>query len=256
MASDTQAAAFCEQMRDAVNTAVATLKEELLGELRAAKSVAAVSQALRNLSVRNGDVITWNMTVNNKQVYTMEAVAGYIFAEMLTNYSSLVVTIIGALNEEARNMHPVPPSLLTQMFSKIESYGLWAYKVGPRKGGDNSPIIGEWDHKKHIRKYYGDFTHDSKTKLLYNYDIWSNIHYGFVGTAACFTAWELTTGAAVANLASSWGKSLIRAIRLPSNSASIFGCNMGQVLTSTHSSRASATARLPWLHSSATASPG
>ena len=40
------------------------------------------------------------------------------------------------------------------------------------------------------------------------YDLWSNIHYGFIGKAVGFTEWELTAGAGAVQLKDnnrSWG---------------------------------------------------
>lgn len=205
-----KAAGFCEKMQKEVGAAIATIKQRLLTELRAAKSPAALLNALRNLSARNGDVITLSMTVDNKPVYTMKEVAGHILLEMLTNYNSLTSIIIDALNREAVNDAPIPPTLITQVVAKVESYALWGQKVGPRTRPWGVTVLGEWDHKPDITDSYRHFSYDSKTKKLYMYDIWSNIHYGFVGAAIHFTTWELTTGAKVANVLSSRGASLIK----------------------------------------------
>lgn len=43
---------------------------------------------------------------------------------------------------------------------------------------------------------------------MFFYDLWSNIHYGFIGKAVGFTEWELTAGAGVTQLKDnkrSWG---------------------------------------------------
>lgn len=182
---------FCEKMQNAVQVAVAAVKQNLLAGLRAAKSPQALYGALRELSARDGDVITWSMTIGKDQVYTMEAVAGYIFAEMLTNCDSAVASGMKKFNE-------LPSAM--RVLGRIDSYFIWTVNVAPGM---------QWDHKAWILAHYGRFSYDSATKRLYMYDIWSNVHYGFVGAAASFTAWELTAGAGAANLMSSLGASLI-----------------------------------------------
>ncbi|HUQ94141.1 MAG TPA: polymorphic toxin type 44 domain-containing protein [Bryobacteraceae bacterium] len=64
-----------------------------------------------------------------------------------------------------------------------------------------------WDHKKPIRDMLGlkkgdfHFPIEGDNDHEYFYDIWSNIHYGYVGTAAGFSRWELQKGAAMGGAA-------------------------------------------------------
>ena len=78
---------------------------------------------------------------------------------------------------------------------KLHAYALFADIIGP-----NRP----WDHKPALRQMlgqdfnigwqkYGDFD--------YYFDIWSNIHFGYVGIALGFTAAELINGAGLAQAA-------------------------------------------------------
>jgi len=55
-----------------------------------------------------------------------------------------------------------------------------------------------WDHKEQLKKAFGDWSLDGKRGMLYHYDIWSNIHYGYVGRAAGFPDWVLLAGAGYA----------------------------------------------------------
>jgi hypothetical protein len=57
---------------------------------------------------------------------------------------------------------------------------------------------GPWDHKSHIKKTYGDWTLDDPNSRLYFFDIWSNIHYGYIGKACGFPEWDLLAGAGIA----------------------------------------------------------
>ena len=72
----------------------------------------------------------------------------------------------------------------------------WGLKV--RQGG-------EWDHKPKLRELL-DFNNELPTFPIpgddeheYNYDIWSNIHYGYVGRSAGFEPYELLLGAQIAD---------------------------------------------------------
>lgn len=56
---------------------------------------------------------------------------------------------------------------------------------------------GEWDHKPKIRRVWGARNRLGNTNIDYYYDIWSNIHYGYVGGAAAFSLNELLEGASV-----------------------------------------------------------
>jgi hypothetical protein len=84
---------------------------------------------------------------------------------------------------------------------KSAAYALWAERVGPNR---------KWDHKPQIRK----MLEDQGGKKLFNFgwhkygqhdyyfDVWSNIHYGYVGTAIGFGSNELIYGAGVAQIGS------------------------------------------------------
>ncbi|MBR0654984.1 polymorphic toxin type 44 domain-containing protein [Plastoroseomonas arctica] len=50
----------------------------------------------------------------------------------------------------------------------------------------------DWDHKGRL-KPHNAWVSDGDT--AYRFDIWSNIHYGFVGRAVGFSAWTLKAGA-------------------------------------------------------------
>lgn len=50
----------------------------------------------------------------------------------------------------------------------------------------------DWDHKGRLKPNNSWITDGN---LSYRFDIWSNIHYGFVGRAVAFSAWTLKAGA-------------------------------------------------------------
>lgn len=59
-----------------------------------------------------------------------------------------------------------------------------------------------WDHKSVIIQLQNSqkWACDSTTGLKFMYDIWSNIHYGFVGRFVGFTEFELINGAGYAQI--------------------------------------------------------
>ena len=90
---------------------------------------------------------------------------------------------------------------------------MWGMKV--RQNGD-------WDHKPKLHRFVSPTTHSwarhAYDKTLYFYDIWSNIHYGYVGVASGFGEEVLLDGAGLEQL----GLDLLRR-RWPSRVAGIQG---------------------------------
>ena len=90
-----------------------------------------------------------------------------------------------------------PSSLLASVASdkvegRIQAYKKWKGLVANEK---------IWDHKRKIKEIQGcDWACDSATQLKFMYDIWSNIHYGFIGRYVGFTEFELVNGAGFAQL--------------------------------------------------------
>ncbi|MBC7228647.1 MAG: hypothetical protein H5T61_15680 [Thermoflexales bacterium] len=83
-----------------------------------------------------------------------------------------------------------------------------------RYAGPLAPLLGNWDHKPILTgkgspvpeiinerpgKPWGYSTVGSR---LYYFDIWSNIHYGYVGRASGFSQPELTGGAGIEQIGS------------------------------------------------------
>jgi hypothetical protein len=87
----------------------------------------------------------------------------------------------------------------------------WACDVMDARGAAIG--CGMWDHKPKIRGQWGvaqliDFSAIGHAeKINFYYDIWSNIHYGYVGRAAGFGAKELIDAADTENLVSNLGTS-------------------------------------------------
>ncbi|WP_024675025.1 polymorphic toxin type 44 domain-containing protein [Pseudomonas syringae] len=70
---------------------------------------------------------------------------------------------------------------------------IWTEKVGQNR---------EWDHKPKILEKFNNDTRHKQGKYSYYYDIWSNIHYGYIGMAAGFSESVLLDGAGLEQIAS------------------------------------------------------
>lgn len=75
--------------------------------------------------------------------------------------------------------------------AKLAALAAWALQVRQN---------GPWDHKPYIGKTYK--YHAYYQGRTYYYDIWSNIHYGFVGRACGFSRGELLDGAGLEQIGS------------------------------------------------------
>lgn len=115
-----------------------------------------------------------------------------MFDEMVQNSNSWTVSAIQLGNTVL--MSDAIGEVDAQL-SKPLAYGLWAWQVRPG---------GEWDHKQQILDQTpGETTYTPMPGGRGNisHDVWSNIHYGYVGTHANFSARELRIGADVVDLA-------------------------------------------------------
>lgn len=72
------------------------------------------------------------------------------------------------------------------LIRRAQAYIIFAELVWPRS---------KWDHKGYILKNYRKLTCDLKKHTRYHHDIWSNIHYGYIGYSCGFSQWELLSGA-------------------------------------------------------------
>jgi uncharacterized Zn-binding protein involved in type VI secretion len=136
----------------------------------------------------------------------MHELAGYIADEMNRNIRHPSVLKMRELNsydavEETKKyfeqpfyltMGHVPNFNAIELAKKAEAFALWTERVG-----QNRP----WDHKPIIRKNFGGFWH-KHGEYDYYYDIWSNIHYGYVGTIGGISESALLDGAGLEQIAS------------------------------------------------------
>lgn len=137
---------------------------------------------------------------------TAVPLAEYMVREMKTNPFSIEGRAILAANSEdpqARRAQwqqwpwylrlGAPPDFEAAAAGrKAAAYGLWTERVAPGR---------PWDHKPVLRERFLGEIHPLWHKYKdhdYFYDIWSNIHYGYVGAAVGFIPDELINGAGFA----------------------------------------------------------
>lgn len=129
---------------------------------------------------------------------TMTDAAAFIRDEMITNAGGAVVATIRALNHQADRLETIADSTgpfldgpLMAADAALRYRALTTFKawVGNRR---------PWDHKATMKTRFGEWTADAQSKREYNFDIWSNVHYGFVGRACGFSEWTLKAGAGYA----------------------------------------------------------
>lgn len=69
-----------------------------------------------------------------------------------------------------------------------------AYRVHTASGAWALVPGGDWDHKPRIAPVWGEKNRLGDSEKVYFYDIWSNIHFGYIGRAMGFTREELLGG--------------------------------------------------------------
>jgi hypothetical protein len=129
----------------------------------------------------------------------MESVVGFIVGEMNRNVDDGVISKCYGLNvaavklEQAARYMPQPASgaaYVTAAEMRAAAFALF-YSV-ERTGGI-------WDHKETIGPVWGQINRLGDSSDTYFYDIWSNIHFGYVGHAAAFSMNSLYIGSGIQN---------------------------------------------------------
>lgn len=137
----------------------------------------------------------------------MEELASYIADEMNRNIKHPSVLEMKELNSydpvaETKEYMALPfylrlgsqPDFHTLALAKqARAFALWTERVG-----QNRP----WDHKLKIKQKFGGDVYHKQGAYDYFYDIWSNIHYGYVGIAAGFSESVLLDGAGAEQIGS------------------------------------------------------
>ncbi len=144
----------------------------------------------------------------------------YIYGEMTRNAQSPVAQVIAAANGVASlTSGAVGLPMAVPVAARSVAAGLWGSQVMDanikKHVGPLAPLVGNWDHKPILidkkRSPVPEIPSERPGKPigwstvgsgLYYFDIWSNIHYGYVGQASGFSQSELTGGAGVEQIGS------------------------------------------------------
>ncbi|MEP6519501.1 polymorphic toxin type 44 domain-containing protein, partial [Microcoleus vaginatus] len=129
----------------------------------------------------------WDKTRGGLNYADGDTTLQYMYEEMKNNASSDYVKNIKRLKDQ-----------WWSSFSQGSADGLWVNKVNKNQ---------EWDHKPKLDsllnlKGSNDYAYPvwGKSAREFYYDIWSNIHYGYVGKAAGFSDGYLQFGAGLNDL--------------------------------------------------------
>jgi hypothetical protein len=136
----------------------------------------------------------------------MEALASYIAGEMNRNIKHPAVLKMKELmsydsSAEARKFLELPwyarlagpPNFNgIALTKKLEAMVIWTKQVGQNM---------EWDHKPKLRQLFPGIWH-KQGRYIYYFDIWSNIHYGYVGSIGGLSESVLLDGAGAEQIVS------------------------------------------------------
>jgi hypothetical protein len=122
--------------------------------------------------------------------------------EMITNAQSHTVESIRCYLDLALN----PPSApINTGLLHVTAINIWAEKVRPGGAWDHKPILADMLRMRNDPAVGGSpdfwFPIRGDDSHEYYYDIWSNIHFGYVGRAAGLDAQSLQAGANIPVLA-------------------------------------------------------
>jgi len=116
----------------------------------------------------------------------------YIFSEMKANIASPLTRAI------ARDNATPSWSGADFVLKKARAYNAFREAVDYNAPWDHKARILGAFHQQNAQGKLDPYWRDPATGREYSFDIWSNIHYGYVGRAAGFSAWELKSGAGLA----------------------------------------------------------
>ncbi|AZD27627.1 polymorphic toxin type 44 domain-containing protein [Pseudomonas chlororaphis] len=137
----------------------------------------------------------------------MEELASYIAGEMNRNINSPSVRQMKALNSfsptaEMKKYQALPfylrlgqsPDFYSLALGKrAKALAIWTERVAQGR---------PWDHKPILAKKYNGVVYHKQGGYDYFYDIWSNVHYGYVGMAGGLSESVLLDGAGIEQIGS------------------------------------------------------
>ncbi|MCB2255854.1 PAAR domain-containing protein [Pseudomonas chlororaphis] len=158
----------------------------------------------------------------------MEELASYIAGEINTNINSPSVRRMKDLNSfdpaaETRKyaelpfymrLGPGPDFYSLALGKKAKAFAIWTERVGQYR---------PWDHKPILSKMYDGVVYHKQGDYDYYYDIWSNIHYGYVGIAGGLSESALLDGAGAEQIISDIKSKLEEAVKTPKEDRKLLG---------------------------------
>ena len=132
----------------------------------------------------------------------VESLLTFIHSRMLINLESSEFLSMkkawdqaGELSNAALNTYysfdPEMQEAIAQTAGVTNFNSLWQFKEMVKGGAD-------WDFKKIIQDSYGDWALDAPRGRIYKFDVWSNIHYGYIGKAIGYSDLLLLNSAGIA----------------------------------------------------------
>jgi len=118
----------------------------------------------------------------------MTEVAGFIYKEMMKNLDHTASKKIRDLLDVGVLDALMPGNQVTDIALAMD---IWRSMVGNRR---------PWDHKQVVKDTFGEWSSDAVSRRSYKFDIWSNLHYGYIGLSVGFSRWVLKAGAGLAQL--------------------------------------------------------
>ncbi len=93
------------------------------------------------------------------------------------------------------DMRAWPPGqradVMTTLGFPAERRSSWGWAWAPLTDGAYLENMSEFDLKPRFAPHWGEWNRIENNERVYFYDVWSNLHYGFIGNASGFTAAEL-----------------------------------------------------------------
>jgi hypothetical protein len=167
-----------------MNLVAAALKQQVGGTAKATKA--------QNVSFSRSDTTVdymFSEMINNARSNTTRGIRSQLD---LANDLSTSSGVLDSIQDGLIIAGGTTPGSLIQ--SALITWGL---KVRPGGDWDHKPILADKLGLKKEGDYYFPIRGNNTKEVFY--DVWSNIHYGYVGSAAGFDARTLQEGAAVAD---------------------------------------------------------
>lgn len=151
-----------------------------------------------------------NANTQSSAVKKMQELNSYSATECISEFQKLPIL------QQLFGLGITPEQCINQQITyKSIALLMWAKKVMQGAAWDHKPIISR---RFHPRNPGGEQHWHLYGNTLYYYDVWSNIHYGYVGIAAGFSESVLLDGAGLEQI----GSTLLRGA-LPGRSPNVRG---------------------------------